>query len=133
MSEEDQLLSLFVDENRPKEKSEEALVSLPAQTKKEELQIEQLHINLERLKEENEGLKQDRKQRKIFGYCIFAFLCFYMIITLGIVISVGFFYAYLSDKVLITLLTTSLASVIGIFKFVAKYLFPSTSNLVTSS
>ena len=35
----------------------------------------------------------------------------------------GYGIIFLSDKVLITLLTTSLANVIGIFNFVAKYLF----------
>lgn len=80
-------------------------------------------LELARLQEELVGLKQDREQRKIFSYCLFGFMCLYMATALVIVILSGYFTILLSDTVLITLLTTTLADVIGVFAFVAKYLF----------
>lgn len=50
-------------------------------------------------------------------------MCVYMAVALLIVFLCGLFVMYLSDTVLVTLLTTTLADVIGIFGFVAKYLY----------
>ena len=91
--------------------------------KSNELTIDYLRAQMDRQREEIEGLKQDREQRKIFSYVIFGFMCIYMLISLALVFLDGYGIIFLSDKVLITLLTTSLANVIGIFNFVAKYLF----------
>ena len=88
-----------------------------------ELTIDYLRAQIDRQREEIEGLKQDREQRKIFSYVIFGFMCLYMLASLVIVYLSGRRTILLSDSVLITLLTTSLANVIGIFNFVAKYLF----------
>lgn len=66
---------------------------------------------------------QDRDQRRNFASKIFIFMCFYMAVALLIVACCGFGWMYLSDTVLITLLTTTLADVIGIFSFVTKYLY----------
>lgn len=81
------------------------------------------HKKIERLSEEIEDLKQDRKQRKIFSYCIFGFMCLYMAASLVIVFLCGLGVMTLDPSILITLLTTTLANVIGVFNFVAKYLF----------
>lgn len=78
---------------------------------------------IERLNEEIEDLKQDRQQRKILSYCIFGFMCFYMLGTITIVILCGLCMMRLKESILITLLTTTLANVIGVFNFVAKYLY----------
>lgn len=78
---------------------------------------------IQRLDEEIKDLQQDREQRKVLSYALFGFMCFYMLIALTIVFCCGFGWMYLSDKVLITLMTTTLADVIGIFGFVAKYLY----------
>lgn len=78
---------------------------------------------IQRLDEEIKDLQQDREQRKILSYALFGFMCFYMLVALAIVFCCGFSWMYLSDKVLITLMTTTLADVIGIFGFVAKYLY----------
>lgn len=80
-------------------------------------------LEIARLQEELVGLKQDREQRKIFSYSLFGFMCLYMAASLAITILSGCFALHLSDTVLITLLTTTLADVIGVFAFVAKYLF----------
>lgn len=76
-----------------------------------------------RLTEENNSLKQDREQRKIYSICLFVFTCFYMTATLVVVYLCGFSVMHLPNAILIALLTTTLAEVIGMFTFVAKYLF----------
>lgn len=78
---------------------------------------------IQRLDEEIKDLQQDREQRKYLSYALFGFMCFYMLIALSIVFCCGFDWMTLHDKVLITLMTTTLADVIGIFSFVAKYLY----------
>ncbi|WP_302447592.1 hypothetical protein [Paraprevotella clara] len=116
------LMRILSDEGKDKEESEESQVNLLEQ-KSNELTINYLRAQIDRQREEIEGLKQDREQRKIFSYVIFGFMCIYMLISLALVFLDGYGIIFLSDKVLITLLTTSLANVIGIFNFVAKYLF----------
>ena len=116
------LMRILSDEGKNKEESEESQVNLLEQ-KSNELTIDYLRAQIDRQREEIEGLKQDREQRKIFSYVIFGFMCIYMLISLALVFLDGYGIIFLSDKVLITLLTTSLANVIGIFNFVAKYLF----------
>lgn len=116
------LMRILSDEGKDKEESEESQVNLLEQTSNE-LTIDYLRAQIDRQREEIEGLKQDREQRKIFSYVIFGFMCIYMLISLALVFLGGYGIIFLSDKVLITLLTTSLANVIGIFNFVAKYLF----------
>lgn len=116
------LMRILSDEGKDKEESEESQVNLLEQTSNE-LTIDYLRAQIDRQREEIEGLKQDREQRKIFSYVIFGFMYIYMLISLALVFLDGYGIIFLSDKVLITLLTTSLANVIGIFNFVAKYLF----------
>ena len=116
------LMRILSDEGKDKEESEESRVNLLEQTSNE-LTIDYLRAQIDRQREEIEGLKQDREQRKIFSYVIFGFMCLYMLASLVIVYLSGRRTILLSDSVLITLLTTSLANVIGIFNFVAKYLF----------
>lgn len=82
-----------------------------------------LSYHKDKLHEEIEDSRQDRSQRKIFSYCIFGFMCLYMGVALSIVFMCGLGSMALSDATLITLLTTTLANVIGVFNFVAKYLF----------
>lgn len=73
--------------------------------------------------EEIASLKQDREQRKDFSKRIFVFMCLYMLVAISIVFCCGFGWMNLDNSVLITLLSTTLANVIGVFTFVAKYLF----------
>lgn len=79
--------------------------------------------DLEEREETLRGHKQDREQRKAFSARIFVFMCAYMAVSLVLVALCGCKVLTLSDSILITLLTTSLANVIGVFNFVAKYLF----------
>jgi fatty-acid desaturase len=91
---------------------EESKALLAALQKKNQLQDEKI-----------KDLQQDREQRKVLSYALFGFMCFYMLIGILIVACCGLGWMVLSDKVIITLLTSTLADVIGIFSFVAKYLY----------
>lgn len=88
-----------------------------------EVAIDFQRKKIERLHEEIQDIKQDREQRKVFSSRIFIFMCAYMAVAIIIVFCCGLKTMYLPESVLITLLTTTLANVIGIFTFVAKYLF----------
>lgn len=81
-------------------------------------------LNFAQKKEDYLSKKQDREQRKRFALWIFCFMCGYMAVALLIVFLCGFGLMYLSDNVLIVLIGTTLADVIGVFNFVARYLFP---------
>ncbi len=77
------------------------------------------------LAEKLESQKQDRSQRKDFAIRIFNFVSLYMfgvffILILSGISCNGF---NLSDTVLVTLLGTTTATIIGVFNFVARYLF----------
>lgn len=80
-------------------------------------------VELELKKEELEGKRQDRKQRGQFSIWIFGFMGVYMLSILTVLILAGCKTLVLSDTVIISLLTTTTADVIGVFIIVAKYLF----------
>jgi len=83
-------------------------------------------IENEKNLEELNSLIQDRKERKAFSSKLFIMLIIFLSSSLGILIMSGFedyIDFKLSDAVLITLLTTTSANVIGIFLFVVRYLF----------
>lgn len=90
--------------------------------RKEELR--KLELQNESLEGENKGDAQDREQRKDFADRIFSFVCNYMIFVCIVLflkaITPQF---YLSDNVIITLLGTTTANVIGILIIVVTYLF----------
>lgn len=90
---------------------------------RQDIELDRLRVQVEQQKEELEGKRQDRLQRGDFSYHIFVLLWFYLICVLGIVVSVASRLANLSDTVLCMLLGTTTVNVIGIFNFVAKYLF----------
>lgn len=75
--------------------------------------------------EELENRRQDRAQRKVYADNLFTFLCFYMILVFFILYKRGSLYNSfeLSDSVIIALITTTTANIIGIFAFVVRYLF----------
>ncbi|WP_280205425.1 hypothetical protein [Bacteroides fragilis] len=75
--------------------------------------------------EELENRRQDRAQRKVYADNLFTFLCFYMILVFFILYKSGSLYNSfeLSDSVIIALITTTTANIIGTFAFVVRYLF----------
>lgn len=115
-------LSDFSCEDKEADEKEEEIVLLNEDKVAGEAVAYQ-RAQVDKMKEELEGLKQDRKQRKTFSIYLFIFTCLYMIATLIVVYLCGLGYMHLSDAILITLLTTTLAEVIGMFNFVARYLF----------
>lgn len=69
---------------------------------------------------------QDREERKKYAYRTFLFVCAFTIIVLLIIIFAGFSSLLnfnLNDGVLIALITSSLATIVGIFILVMRYLF----------
>lgn len=80
-------------------------------------------VELELQKEELESRRQDRRQRGRFSIWIFGFMGVYMVFILAVLVLAGAGVLSLSDTVLVSLLTTTTADVIGIFIIVAKYLF----------
>lgn len=90
-------------------------------------EIEALRIANKLKCEELECRKQDRAQRKVYADYLFIFLCIYMLIVLSVLYKSGCAQSgfELSDSVVITLITTTTANVIGIFVLVIKYLFKS--------
>ena len=73
---------------------------------------------------ENFGDTQDRLQRKEFAENIFKFTCYYMGFVIFIILLCGSPNSFnLSDTVLVTLLGTTTANVIGVLIIVVTYLF----------
>ena len=88
-------------------------------------QLREAQLKNEALAEENRGDSQDRDQRKEFAERIFSFVSIYMLFVFLILFFSGTETTNfkLSDNVLITLLGTTTANVIGILIIVVTYLF----------
>ena len=80
-------------------------------------------IEIAQLQEELDSKRQDRIQRKEYANKIFNLLRIYLLAVFVILCCNGFNFFSLKDPVLIAIVTTTTANVIGIFYFVAKYLF----------
>lgn len=93
-----------------------------------DIELQYLKAKIDRLKSEIKDIEQDRDERKRFSNYIFGFMCSYVFAAVVIVILSGCKVLILSDTILVTLLTTALADVIGVFTFVAKYLFHRSSS-----
>lgn len=122
------ILNLLSNEKKGKDEKDESLTSIDkteGDNIKRKYQEEKWKTENELLAEKLEGQKQDRDQRKEFAIRIFNFLSLYMFGVFFILImsGIGCNNFYLSDTVLITLLGTTTATVIGVFNFVARYLF----------
>lgn len=116
MSEQEDILNCLTEDTTP-----ETGVSVEGEG--QEIQLQYLKAKVDRLKSEIKDIEQDRDERKRFSNYIFAFMCIYVLAAIVIVILTGCGVLMLSDTILVTLLTTALADVIGVFTFVAKYLF----------
>lgn len=102
---------------------ERAIQERPLKKSEEETLLAIQQRKIQKLDEEIKDLQQDRAQRKYLSNWLFIFMCTYVLIVLAIVISCGLGLMYLTDTILGFLLTTTLADVVGIFSFVAKYLY----------
>ena len=102
------------------------LSSLPSdksQMTEEYLASKKSGVEVELLKEKLEGRKQDRMQRGEYANRIFSLVCIYMLAIVVMIILVGFHVLTLDNSVIITLISTTTANIIGVFVIVAKYLF----------
>ena len=88
-----------------------------------DIEKEKSLVDLSLRKEELEGKKQDRIQRKGYADKIFLLLCVYLLAVMVLLYFNGFELTTLDGSVLIAIVTTSTANVIGIFILVEKYLF----------
>jgi hypothetical protein len=81
--------------------------------------------DLELVQEELKQLQQDREERKKYASSSFWLVCVWLGAMLVLVAFRGFgLWGFeLSDAVLITLVSSTTASIVAIFVFVAKYLF----------
>lgn len=94
-----------------------------AQNLQEDIKRKQLEnlVHAEHL----ESLTQDRKERKKFANKLYWFLLGFILCVVILVFLSGnkCLNFNLSDAVLVTLLTTTSANIIGVFVFVVRYLF----------
>lgn len=122
------ILRLLSDENKGKDEKDESLTSInkdEGDKIKQKYQEEKWKTENEILAEKLKGQQQDRDQRKEFALRIFNFVSLYMLGVFFVLIlcGIGCNNFSLSDTVLVTLLGTTTATVIGVFNFVARYLF----------
>ena len=102
-----------------KEEKEKTREYRSTEYKKEKEQLEH-----DSYKEHLEDLKQERLLRRKYARSLFILLCIWLLIILLIVVFQGFNVIYLSDAVLITLITTTTANIAAYFLIVTKHLFP---------
>ena len=120
------LTETFNNDIRQEERIDVENKDIESEMRLEELKRNQIDTDLKR--ETLENNKQDRNARKNYAIAIFIFLvCFVISVMVVVYLSANENSCFgLHESVLIALLTTSTANVIGIFVFVVKYLFPST-------
>ena len=81
------------------------------------------------LEGENISDGQDREQRKLFAKEIFSFVSLYMYFIMFVLVLCGSPCAFhLSDTILITLLGTTTANILGVLVIVVTYLFTRKKN-----
>lgn len=78
---------------------------------------------LRKLTAETDKIVQDNTSRRKFSWAIFTVMVLWMVMVLFVVIFCATGRWHLSDSVLIALITTTTATVIGVFVVVANYLF----------
>jgi hypothetical protein len=72
---------------------------------------------------QNDIVEQDKNERKDYANVMFTLTTIWLFLVLGIFVSVGRGVLVYSDSVIITLLTTTTANVLGLVIIVANYLF----------
>jgi hypothetical protein len=90
-----------------------------------------IEIQLEKLKtlrHHNAILEQNREERKKYARHIFSLTCIWAFLIFIFLFFVGFSLIKISDKVLITLITSTTVNFFGFFLLVVKYLFNTSDN-----
>jgi hypothetical protein len=123
-SQPDPDLQLIADAPPPQALRQEEVVAEAIRRERERLELEQLR---ELVRE----LRQNTEQRREYATRLFAVMVGWLAVVGYVVLAQGFgvgFYRagrfHLSDSVVIALITTTTAAVIGAFLTVANYLFP---------
>lgn len=131
MDDEQSLMELLAESSADISVFDEERTAAELRISKSQQEINGLELQNRLRAEELESRRQDREQRKEYADKIFCFLCFF-IVFVGIFVFIAGLelskdatecHFRLSENVLIALLTTTSANVIGIFVFVVKYLF----------
>lgn len=86
--------------------------------------------DIKRLRAENKQRKQDRKERRKYAGRIFCLISIWLGMMGAIILLQGFSVLgfKLETTVLVTTVSTTTASVLGIFLIVANYLFPTSKK-----
>lgn len=126
--EQEDILQILSNEKKGKDERDEDLTSInkdEGNKIRKKYQEEKWRTENELLAEKLKSQQQDRDQRKDFALRIFNFVSLYMfgVFLLLVMSGIGTNDFHLSDTVLVTLLGTTTATVIGVFNFVARYLF----------
>ena len=126
--EQEDILQILSNEKKGKDERDEELTSInkdEGNKIRQKYQEEKWRTENELLAEKLKSQQQDRDQRKDFALRIFNFVSLYMfgVFLLLVMSGIGTNDFHLSDTVLVTLLGTTTATVIGVFNFVARYLF----------
>lgn len=126
--EQEDILQILSNEKKGKDERDEELTSInkdEGNKIRQKYQEEKWRTENELLAEKLKSQQQDRDQRKDFALRIFNFVGLYMfgVFFLLVMSGIGTNDFHLSDTVLVTLLGTTTATVIGVFNFVARYLF----------
>lgn len=109
------------DDIPPPDEEPKAAVEPDSQTQEAILDQERRRGELEL-----DALRDLLEQRKSYATKLFYLLVGWMLVVVGLMIFVGWKVCnfYLSDQVLIALLTSTTVTVVGLFLVVAKFLFP---------
>ena len=76
----------------------------------------------------NDITEQDKEERRLYAYRVFALICIWLACVMIVIVATGKGDLHYSDTVLVTLLTTTTANVIGLFAIVNSYLFKTTKK-----
>ena len=86
-------------------------------------ELEKKALELQLLKAQIQKFEDDNQSRREFSRSIFTVTVIWMFLVLMIIVQCANSKWHLSDSVLIALITTTTANVIGVFIIVANYLF----------
>jgi hypothetical protein len=92
------------------------------------VELERLQLENAKLGAEVATLQQDREERKKYAHRVFCLMAAWLAAMIALVALAGFktsWYSFnLSDAVILAMIGSTTASVVGIFLIVATYLFP---------
>ena len=82
---------------------------------------------------DNDIKEQDKDERRLYAYRVFTLICIWLACVILILVGQGSGNLHYSDTIIVTLLTTSTANIIGLFAIVNGYLFKTTGKAKVKS